>query len=158
MQPTSHDDLEFGTSKPNPQPLIWPTQIEYCSARLNHTAPPPHPPPTHLQVHSRVPVTLVEDDRVCCCQVDAQTTSTRGQQEYEVRVTALWRGGRVQGKIISKGNRGRGGELLFYRKQQSSVTTCCLGLRALLPSPPCPPPHRYIRVHIVGLLACFPCV
>lgn len=44
---------------------------------------------SYLQVHGRVPVTLIEDDCVCCCQVDAQTTSTGAQHEHKVGVIAL---------------------------------------------------------------------
>lgn len=47
--------------------------------------------PTHLQIHLRVPVRVVEHHNVCSGQVDAQATGARGQQEDE-----LLRVGRVE--------------------------------------------------------------
>ena len=41
-----------------------------------------------LQIHLRVPVTVIQDDNVCRVQVDAQASGTRGQQEDKL-LTAL---------------------------------------------------------------------
>ena len=36
---------------------------------------------THLQVHLWVPVAVIQDDDVCCVEVDAQATCPGGQEE-----------------------------------------------------------------------------
>ncbi len=38
----------------------------------------------HLQIHLRVPVTVIQDDNICSVQVDAQAASTRRQQENKL--------------------------------------------------------------------------
>jgi len=40
-----------------------------------------------LRVVGGVPVAFIEDDGVCCRQVDAETTSARAEQETEIVVS-----------------------------------------------------------------------
>lgn len=57
---------------------------------------------THLQVHLRVPVTVIQDDNVCSIQVDAQATSTGGQQENELLTALLIVGVNLSLSVLSR--------------------------------------------------------
>jgi hypothetical protein len=37
----------------------------------------------YLQVHLWVPVAVIQDDNISCSQVDTQTSSSGGQEEYK---------------------------------------------------------------------------
>ena len=56
----------------------------------------------HLQVHLRVPVTVIQDDNVCSVQVDAQATRTGGKQEDEFFTALLIVGVNLSLSVLSR--------------------------------------------------------